>query len=148
MYVFWQQVQCFYCQQQVLPTFDSTYVQHKTGRQSVAFSYLGFPFCCYHGGKPWRKTLVDDADAVSIFCSAQFDDVLFGTFTDGNDVFCLAQCLAKFPFVDFRVYPVVVFGMSEEDKVVDGDYSVDAGFAQTDRQFTGHTMIHADTVAF
>jgi hypothetical protein len=36
--------------------------------------------------------------------------------------------------------------MSEEDKVVDGDYSMDTSFAQTDRQFTGKAVIYADTV--
>ena len=79
--------------------------------------------------------LVDDGDAGGIELGSIVEDVAAGTLADGDDMGGLADGLAELPGVDLRVYPMVIFGVAEEDEVVDGDHTGDAALTDADGQF-------------
>ena len=132
---------------QVLPFLDRTHVQHKALRQLIMFTDLCLALRTHLAGKTGCKTLVYQFDAVGILLSSQFYDILSGTFADGYNSVGLTQCLSELPFVDSRVYPMVVFRVAHENQVVDGHYTADALLTQSDRQFTRQAVIHLNTVA-
>ena len=142
-----QQVYGLHSHLQILALLNGAYVQHEALGQLIAFLHLRLLLGCDVRREAWRKALVDDADAVGIFFATQLQDVLFRAFADGYDMVSFLQCLTEFPFVDFRVYPVVVFRMTHEDKVVDGHDALDAGFLQSGRQLAAQSVIHLHTVA-
>lgn len=96
--------------------------------------------------EPRRTTLVDNRDAALVDLS-QLYDVAPGTFADGNDVVGLADSLAELPGVDLGVEPVIVFGVPQEDKVVDGHHAPDAALPDAYGQFAGEAVIEHDAVA-
>ena len=61
--------------------------------------------------------------------------------TDGNNMVGLTDGLSEFPRIDFRVYPMIEFRVTEKDKVVDSDDALDAATADTHRQLTGEAVI-------
>lgn len=75
------------------------------------------------------------------------DDVAAGTLGDGDDEVGLADGAAELPGVDMGVDPGVIFGMTEEDEVVDGDDGADATAADAQGKLTGEAMIELDTIA-
>ena len=77
----------------------------------------------------------------------ELKDVPPCTFADGNDMVCLAYSLTELPGVDLRINPVVVFGMTEEDKVVDGHHALDARLADAPWQLARETMIKLNSIA-
>ena len=90
--------------------------------------------------------LVDDGDAGGIELWGVVEDVAAGTLADGDDMGGLADGLAELPGVDLRVYPMVIFGVAEEDEVVDGDDTGYASLTDADGQFAGKTVVELDAV--
>ena len=78
---------------------------------------------------------------------AVVDDVATGALGDGYDAVGLFQGAAEFPGVDFTVYPFVVFGMAQEDEVVDGDHGADAAAADAKGKLAGESVIELHAVA-
>ena len=91
--------------------------------------------------------LVDDGDAGGIELRGVVEDVTAGTLADGDDMGGLADGLAELPGVDLRVYPMVIFGVAEEDEVVDGDDTGYASLTDADGQFAGKAVVELDAVA-
>ena len=54
---------------------------------------------------------------------------------------------AEFPGIYTTVQPVVVFGVAQKDKVVDGDNAPDATLAYADGQFARQSVKHLNAVA-
>ena len=59
----------------------------------------------------------------------------------------LANGSAELPSVDFRVEPMVKFGVAQENEVVDGDNAANAAFSDADGQFTRQSVINLNAVA-
>ena len=81
--------------------------------------------------EPGATGLIDEADLLFGHV-AVMDDVAAGTLGDGDDEVGLADGAAELPGVDMGVDPGVVFGMTEEDEVVDGDDTGDAALTDAD----------------
>jgi len=96
--------------------------------------------------EPGATGLIDEADLLFGHV-AVMDDVAAGTLGDGDDEVGLADSAAELPGVDVGVDPGVIFGMTEEDEVVDGDDGADAAAADAQGKFTGEAMIELDTIA-
>ena len=91
--------------------------------------------------------LVDDGDAGGIELWGVVENVAAGTLADGDDMGGLADGLTELPGVDLRVYPMVIFGVAEEDEVVDGDHTGYAALTDADGQFAGKAVVELDAVA-
>ena len=147
MHILRQEVDSLDSQRQVLAALYGSYVQHIALGQLVTLTDSRLALFLDSARIVWRKTLIDDADAVGILLSAQLQNVLPRALTDGNDVVGLAQRLAELPFVYLRVQPVVVLRMAHKNQVVDGDNATNACLAQTHRQLARQTVIDGDTIA-
>lgn len=71
---------------------------------------------------------------------------MFGAFADDDDAVGFFQGLTELPLVDLRVYPVVVFRMTQKDEVVDGDNAFDTTLTESDGQFARETVVDLYTV--
>ena len=131
--------------QHVLALLDGSYIhdvslwQHIFGVDllELLFALSGLEFCA--------AALVYDVYFRRVNAT-EAHDVSLGTLADGYDAVCLATGLVEFPCVYFGVYPVVVFGMTHEYEVVDGDDGLDAGLPDAERQFASQSMIEVHTV--
>ena len=90
--------------------------------------------------------LVDDADLVGRNLT-ELDDVTTGAFGNGDDKVGFFDGPVKLPSVDLAVEPFVVFGMAEEDEVVDGDDTGDAALTDAEGEFSGKAVVEGDVVA-
>ena len=90
--------------------------------------------------------LVDDADLVGRNLT-ELDDVTTGAFGNGDDQVGFFDCPVKLPSVDLAVEPFVVFGMTEEDEVVDGDDTGDTALTDAQGEFSGKAVVEGDVVA-
>ena len=96
--------------------------------------------------KSGRKTLINDRNFAFID-TAKLDDIALRTLADGDDMVGLANGLAELPSIDFRVEPMVEFGMAQENQVVDGYDAANTAFSDADGQFTRQSVIELHAVA-
>ena len=130
----------------VLALFDGADMDDVAGGKKIAG--IDFLTLVFADGlvEPSATGLIDEADLLFGHV-AVMDDVATGTLGDGDDEVGLADSAAELPGVDVGVDPGVIFGMTEEDEVVDGDDGADAAAADAQGKFTGEAMIELDTIA-
>ena len=130
----------------ILAGFNGADIDEIAGRELVAgvdFHEVVIAFALFEKG---AAGLVDDADLVGRNLS-ELDDVTTGAFGNGDDKVGFFDCPVKLPSVDLAVDPFVVFGMTEEDEIVDGDDTGDAALTDAQREFSGKPVVEADVVA-
>ena len=146
MEVFGQQGKGLDGQKDVLTLFDGTHMNDVAVGELVA----GIDFLALVIAdmllKPRAARLIDEADLL-FGDMAVMDDVALGTLGDGDDEIGLFQRSAELPGIDLPVNPFVVFGMAEEDEVVDGDNRLYAALADAEGKFPAESMIELDTIA-
>lgn len=146
MEVFGQQEKGLDSQKDVLTLFDGAYMNDVAVGKLVAGIDLLALVIADMLLKPRVARLIDKADLL-FGDMAIMDDVTLGTLGDGDDEVGLFQRSAELPGIDLPVYPFVVFGMAEEDEVVDGDNRLYAALAYADGKFPAESMIELDAIA-
>ena len=146
MEVFGQQGKGLDSQKDVFTLFDGANMNNVAVRKFVAGIDLLALVIADMLLKPRAARLIDKADLL-FGDMAVMDDVALGTLGDGDDEVGLFQRSAELPGIDLPVYPFVVFGMAEEDEVVDGDNRLYATLADADGKFPAESMIELDAVA-
>ena len=146
MEVFGQQEKGLDSQKDVLTLFDGTHMNNVAVGKLVAGIDLLALVITDMLLEPRATRLIDKADLL-FGNMAVMDDVALGTLGDGDDEVGLFQRSAELPGIDLPVYPFVVFGMAEEDEVVDGDNRLYASLADADGKFPAESMIELDAIA-
>ena len=132
--------------QHVFTRLDRTYIKNVTLGQLIMFGYL-----LQHGGiafgtETLSTTLVDERYFLGWHLTV-LDDVATGTFADGNDMGGLAQGASELPCVELYVDGIVKLGMTQENKIVDGNHAGDAALTDAKGKFARQTMIELDAIA-
>ena len=146
MEVFGQQGKGLDGQKDVLTLFDGTHMNNVAIGELVAGIDLLALVIADMLLEPRTARLIDKADLLFRDMTVM-DDVTLGTLGDGDDEVGFFQRSAEFPGIDFPVNPFVVFGMAEENEVVDGDNRLNAALADADGKFPAESMIELDAIA-
>ena len=130
----------------VLALFDGADTEDEGGVQTETTAHVGDGV----GGGFARETgsaaLVDDVDGIG-GNAAKLDDIALGALADGDDAVGFATGLTKLVGVDLGIEPMVVFGMAQEDEVVDGDDGGDGCLTDASGQLSRESVEEADAVA-
>ena len=114
--------------------------------QVVAGAHFGLGLGVGFLAELCATTLIDHVDAV--FGEVAVGEyVALGAFGDGHYALGFAQGGVELAAIEEDVDGVVVFGMAQEDEVVDGDDAWDAGSAESDWQLSRQAVEELDAIA-